>query len=118
MVADLNPSLRGWFGYFKQAYSKTFGMIDGFLPRGGCERSCASSRNGRAWGFVVPTINAGSMLISRECRVVRTTRKLANREAVSMKKPPTFDPYAGKPPVRFGGRGRRKPIPTPIAGRS
>jgi hypothetical protein len=32
-----------------------------------------------------------------------------------MKKPPTGEPYAGKPPVRFGGRGRREPIPTPIA---
>jgi hypothetical protein len=31
-----------------------------------------------------------------------------------MQKPPTGEPYAGKPPVRFGGRGRRKPIPTPI----
>jgi hypothetical protein len=37
-----------------------------------------------------------------------------NRETVSMKKLPTGEPYAGKPPVRFGGRGRRKPIPTPI----
>ena len=35
-------------------------------------------------------------------------------ETASMKKPPTGEPYAGKPPVRFGGRGRRKPIPTPI----
>ena len=31
-----------------------------------------------------------------------------------MKKPPTGEPYAGKPPVRFGGRGRREPTPTPI----
>jgi hypothetical protein len=31
---------------------------------------------------------------------------LANSETVSMKKPPTGEPYAGKPPVRFGGRGR------------
>jgi hypothetical protein len=30
---------------------------------------------------------------------------LASRETVSMKKPPTGEPYAGKPPVRFGGRG-------------
>jgi hypothetical protein len=35
-------------------------------------------------------------------------------ETVSMQKPPTGEPYAGKPPVRFGGRGRRKPVPTPI----
>ena len=32
-----------------------------------------------------------------------------------MKKPPTFDPYTGNTPVRFGGRGRPKPIPTPIS---
>jgi hypothetical protein len=33
-----------------------------------------------------------------------------------MQKLPTGEPYAGKPPVRFGGRGRREPIPTPIVG--
>jgi hypothetical protein len=32
-----------------------------------------------------------------------------------MRKPPTGEPYAGKPPVRFGGRGGPKPFPTPIA---
>jgi hypothetical protein len=31
-----------------------------------------------------------------------------------MRKPPTGEPYAGKPPVRFGGRGGPKPFPTPI----
>ena len=51
----------------------------------------------------------------RACRAVRTSHGLAIRETVSMKKPPTGEPYAGKPPVRFGGRGRRKPIPTPIS---
>ena len=50
----------------------------------------------------------------RGCRAVRALPGLAYRETVSMKKPPTGEPYAGKPPVRFGGRGRRKPIPTPI----
>jgi RNA-directed DNA polymerase len=33
VIADLNPSLRGWFGYFKHAHCKTFGMIDGFVRR-------------------------------------------------------------------------------------
>src|SRR5687767_10277844 len=50
----------------------------------------------------------------RECRAVRASHGLASSETASMKKPPTGEPYAGKPPVRFGGRGRRKPIPTPI----
>src|SRR6266508_1432677 len=50
----------------------------------------------------------------RECRAVRASHGQTISETVSMKKPPTGEPYAGKPPVRFGGRGRRKPIPTPI----
>src|SRR6478609_9434927 len=29
-------------------------------------------------------------------------------------RPPTGEPDAGNLPVRFGGRGRRKPLPTPI----
>ena len=33
-----------------------------------------------------------------------------------MRKLPTGEPYAGKPPVRFGGRGGVTPFPTPIAG--
>lgn len=32
-VADLNPVLRGWFGYFKHANSWTFQMVDGFVRR-------------------------------------------------------------------------------------
>jgi hypothetical protein len=35
-----------------------------------------------------------------------------------MKKHPTGEPYAGKPPVRFGGRGERQLFPTPINLRS
>ena len=31
-----------------------------------------------------------------------------------MRKPTTGEPYAGKPPVRFGGRGGAKAFPTPI----
>ena len=51
----------------------------------------------------------------REGRTVRALCSPAHRETASMKKPPTGEPYAGKPPVRFGGRSRRKPIPTPIS---
>src|SRR5208337_4751273 len=51
----------------------------------------------------------------RGSRAVRASHGLAIGETVSMKKPPTGEPYAGQPPVRFGGRGRRKPIPTPIS---
>jgi RNA-directed DNA polymerase len=33
IVADLNPILRGWFGYFKHAYPTTFETVDGFVRR-------------------------------------------------------------------------------------
>jgi RNA-directed DNA polymerase len=33
IVADLNPKLRGWFGYFKHAQRRHFGVIDKFVRR-------------------------------------------------------------------------------------
>ena len=36
-------------------------------------------------------------------------------EPIPMRKPPTGEPCAGEPHARFGGRGRRKLFPTPIA---
>ncbi len=33
IIADLNPLLRGWFGYFKQAHPNTFRQLDGFTRR-------------------------------------------------------------------------------------
>ena len=33
VIAELNPVLRGWFGYFKQAHPTTFADIDGFIRR-------------------------------------------------------------------------------------
>jgi RNA-directed DNA polymerase len=33
IVADLNPMLKGWFGYFKHAHPMTFKGVDGFIRR-------------------------------------------------------------------------------------
>jgi RNA-directed DNA polymerase len=33
IVADLNPMLKGWFGYFKHAYKTEFDPLDGFIRR-------------------------------------------------------------------------------------
>jgi RNA-directed DNA polymerase len=33
VIDDLNPLLRGWFGYFKHAYHTTFAEVDGFVRR-------------------------------------------------------------------------------------
>jgi len=33
VVASLNPTLKGWYAYFKQAHRFTFSSIDGFVRR-------------------------------------------------------------------------------------
>jgi RNA-directed DNA polymerase len=33
LIAELNPLLKGWFGYFKHAHRAEFGAIDGFVRR-------------------------------------------------------------------------------------
>src|SRR6202022_4318764 len=42
------------------------------------------------------------------------TRPGRQRDTPDEEQLPTGEPYAGKPPVRFGGRGGRQPFPTPI----
>ena len=65
IVADLNPMLRGWFGYFKHAHPTTFaGSISS--SGGGCARSCASRTSGPASGDCRAIINAGPMPSSRK----------------------------------------------------
>ena len=45
IVASLNPTLRGWFGYFKQAYRTTFPDVDRWVR--GRLRSVLRHRSGR-----------------------------------------------------------------------
>lgn len=33
IIAELTPTIRGWFGYFKHAYRSTFPDLDGFIRR-------------------------------------------------------------------------------------
>jgi len=33
VIADINPTLRGWYGYFQHSYHPTFRMVDGWVRR-------------------------------------------------------------------------------------
>lgn len=33
VIGDLNPTLRGWFGYFQHSRARTFGTLDGWIRR-------------------------------------------------------------------------------------
>jgi hypothetical protein len=97
--------------------------MPGQSSTGSAEEAKQGAEMSRNWAWIEAGVWTERMLsalgngvkgVLRECRAVRASHRLAISETVSMKKPPTGEPYAGKPPVRFGGRGRRKPIPTPI----
>ena len=49
IVARLNPTLRGWFGYFQQAWRTTFPELDGWVR--GRLRSVLRKRQGRSRGL-------------------------------------------------------------------
>jgi hypothetical protein len=115
VIADLNRTLRGWFGYFKHAHPYVFQSIDGSVRRR--LRSAETADEAVAHRSGPRSQSAVAQCLLRGARAVRTSRSLGHCETVSMKKPPTGEPCAGKPPARFGGRGGRMPIPTPIRAR-
>jgi RNA-directed DNA polymerase len=63
VIADLNPMLRGWFGYFKHARVPFASWTDS--SDDGCARSCASRTSVPVSDVVWSTRNAGPMPSSR-----------------------------------------------------
>src|SRR5208283_3027231 len=80
-VADLNPLLRGWFGYFKHAHHTTFGKLDGFVRRR--LRAVLRKQEKRpGQGVCPPTINIGQMPSSRKPGCSRFTRPGHRRDSL------------------------------------
>ena len=80
-VADLNPLLRGWFGYFKHAHHSTFGKLDGFVRRR-LRAILRKQENAQGRAFAAPTINAGQMPSSRKPGCSRFTRPGYRRDSL------------------------------------
>ena len=55
VIAELNPVLRGWFGYFKQVHPTTFADLDGFVRRRLC--SLLAKQNKRTHTGFSPNIH-------------------------------------------------------------
>ena len=102
IIADLNPMLRGWFGYFKHAHPLTRSAST-VLSVDGCARSCASRRSVRA-SAMSRRPSALAQCLLRNTGLF-TMNGLCAGEPIPMRKPPTGEPCAGEPPARFGGRG-------------
>ena len=108
IVTDLNRTLRGWFAYFKHAH-RTPSKRSTDSPAAATRPSPQTGEAVVEHGNQPRRSSTLAKCLLRGSRAVRASHGLAVGETVSMKKPPTGEPYAGKPPVRFGGRGGRKP---------
>ena len=96
----------GWFEYFKHSHKTTFPPLDGWIRMR--LRSILRKRQ-RTGGDVdgAGIINAGPMhsLLSKGCSL--WSRPMLRPVNPLGGEPPTGEPDAGDPPVRFGGRGGR-----------
>ena len=71
-------------------------------------------KGGKWYSLMAAIINAGPMLSSPIWDCSRWPQPGSWRFNPLGGEPPTGEPDAGDPPVRFGGRGSRKALPTPI----
>ena len=97
VIASLNPTLKGWFAYFKQAHRFTFSSIDGFVRR----RLRAMLRKQKHRPLILGCSRYPKPINWRANPGAETTDWRARR---------------GRLHSGFGGRGRREPFPTPIHG--
>src|SRR5271165_2348211 len=106
IIADLNPMLRGWFGYFKHATPALFGVID-------CAPSCASRKSAPASDDAKPIISAGPTRTSRPTDCSPFTQPSRKRNTPDEE---TTDWRAGcgRTARTVRRAGRAKPFPTPI----
>ena len=114
IIADVNRTLVGWFGYFKHSH-RTVPRSGRMDPHAAAQhsaqaaattRGCGRGRDHQRW--------PNAFFTDRGCfpwRLPMLLRVSPRRGDSS-----TGEPDAGNPPVRFGGRGERtqSPLPTPI----
>ena len=105
VIASLNPTLQGWYGYFQHAHRLTFSSIDGFVRRrlrALLRRQQHRPGRGRCLRDHQQWPNAffadlGLFTMSAAHRLARQSRCGPQ---------PTGEPVAGEPHTGFGGRGR------------
>ena len=74
IIADVNATLRGWFGYFKHAHRTTFAPLDKMIRR---RLRALLSKQAKRPDFAAPRrSNEVAQHLLREGRVVRPGRRL------------------------------------------
>ena len=106
--------LRGWFGYFKHATPVDLETLDGFIRRR-LGHSCTSRKTSTLPSSALSSIiNDGGITSLPKLGCSHYPQQLAERDIPPMRKLLTGEPYAGKPPLRFGREGSQSAFRTPI----
>jgi len=108
VIDDLNPTLRGWFGDFQLSRARIFGTLDGWIRR----RLRSLLRKQQTLRGIADVRGADQTRWPNRFFAEHGLFSLqatygAVRQSCCRLKPPTGEPDAGEPHVRFGGRGRR-----------
>ncbi len=114
IIADLTPMIRGWFGYFQNAYKSTFQRLDGFIRRR--LRSILRKQEKRpGMGCCHDDHRRWPNAFFANMGLFTCGHSPPTSEPIPMRKPLTGEPCAGglgvlpKSHARFGGRGGRCP---------
>ncbi|HWT79899.1 MAG TPA: group II intron reverse transcriptase/maturase, partial [Candidatus Methylomirabilis sp.] len=114
-ITDLNRTLRGWFEYFQHSHRVTFTALDKWVRMR--LRSLLRFRQGRKGrGRDLDHQRWPNAFFAKQGLFSLTEAPYLGLSILSKVRPPTGEPDAGKPPVRFGGRGggqTRSPYPYP-----
>jgi hypothetical protein len=112
-ITDLNRTSRGWFEYFKHSHRFTFTALDKWVPMGLRSLLRFPPRAGRTWPGLGPSTLAQCFLCQAGA-LLPNCCPCSGLSILAEVRPPTGEPDAGEPPVRFGGRGSgssRSPYP-------
>lgn len=104
LIAGLNRTLRGWFGYFQHSSWTTFAPLDGWIRQR--LRSVLRRRSGRQGrGRGRDHQRWPNAYFGAQGLFSLAAAHALFRQSPFGVRPSTGEPDAGNPPVRFGGRG-------------
>ena len=64
IISDLNPTIKGWFGYFKHAHHYTFNSLDGFIRRRLKSYTVQTDKSGQGLAELARITGSGQMPFS------------------------------------------------------
>lgn len=118
MLAALENGVKGgkWFSLIDKVWKDVWMDRWNGAPTAACGSTKAGETPGN--GTLSSRSSALAQCLLRSPGTVHLRGSLGEvSEPIPMRKLPTGEPCAGEPHARFGGRGRRKPFPTPMCAR-